>query len=309
MPIAEPTWTNYYNGLKQFNMDKHDAIIDKIFKAQREDGFWEVLLPNHKYYPDYLHYVPNFRATLWTLILLADLGHFSGDPRVKRPLKEILKHFFDKKHGIFCLGKNHFPIPCLNGNMIYIDCYFNGSPGKESRSALEFFRKYQRFDDGSYVDDKNEYCKNTSCYGKHSCYWGITKLMKGISFIPKELRTAETNELLSRCIQFVLLHEVCYSSHNKSTVLTKHIDKLTFPNMYKSDFLELLWLLKRENVTSHKLGSAINLLKLKQLPTGEWNLERKINNIASSIGGVNKPNHYISKRAEEVLKFYDLTLY
>ena len=87
--------------------------------------------------------------------------------------------------------------------------------------------------------------------------------------------------------------------------MIKHLDKLTFPNMYKSDFLEILWILKREKVKSDKLLSAIEILRSKQQPGGHWNLERKIHNMTTSIGEINKPNKFITKRAREVLDFYD----
>ncbi|EAR02967.1 hypothetical protein [Maribacter sp. HTCC2170] len=285
-------------------MDKKKKIIDRIFKAQGKNGFWKTLPQTHKYYPDYTHYVPNFKATLWTLILLADLEHDQNDPRVKKPLKEIQQHFFDTKHGIYTLKKDHFPIPCLNGNMIYLDAYFNDNPSDKSFRALEFFYKYQRFDDGCYIGDKNEFCSNTSCYGKHSCYWGITKLLKGISFIPKQLRTAQTNDLLNRCIQYVLLHKVCYSSRDSSKVMIKGIDRLTFPNMYKSDFLEILWLLKREKVKSHELDAAIVLLRSKKQEDDNWNLEKQMHNMVTSIGAKDRPNAFVTKRGHEVLEYY-----
>lgn len=286
-------------------MDDYQKIINRIFETQDENGFWNILPESDKYYPDYLHYMPKYKATLWTLILLADLGHNRYDSKVKKALKEIQKQFFDTNYGIYALKKSHFPIPCLNGNMIYLDCYFNVSPSNKSLKALEFFYKHQRFDDGSYVGEKNEFCTNTSCYGKHTCYWGITKLLKGISFIPKQTRTVEINDLLDRCIQFVLLHKVCFSSHKESKFMIKHIDKLTFPN-YKSDFLEILWLLKRENVKSDNLRLAIDLLKSKQLSCGNWNLERKVNNMATNVGNINQPNQFVTRRAKEVLDFYNL---
>lgn len=285
-------------------MKNHQKIINKIFDAQGENGFWKMLSESDKYYPDYMHYVPNFKSTLWTLILLADLGCDRKDARVKRPLKEIKKHFYDPEFGIYSLKEDHFPIPCLNGNLIYLDCYFNSSPGSKSLRALKFFYKYQRFDDGCYVGEKNKFCSNTSCYGKHSCYWGVVKLFKGISFIPKKFRTAETNDLLTRCIQFVLLHQVCFSSHKEGKIMIKGMNKLTFPNMYKSDFLEILWLLKREKVKSDKLKPALALLQSKQ-QDGSWNLERKVNNMITSVGAVNRPNDFISERAKEVLAFYN----
>ena len=285
-------------------MDNRQKIMDRIIEAQGDNGFWKILSKTDKYYPDYMHYVPNFKATLWTLILLADLGFDRNDKRFKRPLKEIQNQFFDPTIGIFSLKEDHFPIPCLNGNMIYLDCYFNGKPGKKSLRALKFFYKNQRFDDGSYEAEKSIYCSNTSCYGKHSCYWGIVKLLKGISFIPKPSRTKEIADLLKRCIRFVLLHKVCYSSHNADRIMIQKMDLLTFPNMYKSDFLEILWLLKREGVKSDELKPALELLKSKQQDDGNWLLERKVYNMVTSIGELNKPNQFITDRANEILDYY-----
>lgn len=285
-------------------MNSHQKRINKIFEAQREDGFWKVLPESHRYYPDYLHYVPNFKATLWALILLADLGVDKKDKRIKKPLAAIQKKFFDSDFGIWTLKEDHFPIPCLNGNMIYLDCYFNGKPSIKSKRALAFFSENQRFDDGCYVGEKNEFCANKSCYGKHSCYWGITKLMKGISFVPKSYRTSEINDLLERCIQFILLHKVCFSSRKEGKITIRHIDRLTFPNMYKSDFLEILWLLKREKVKSDDIRPALELLKSKRLSDGNWKLEKKVNNLVTSIGTPDRPNKYITERAKEVLDYY-----
>lgn len=285
-------------------MRSHDQIIKAIFDAQSESGFWKVIPESHHYYPQYLHYVPNFKATLWTLIQLADLEHNPNDDRVQKPLAAIKKQFYDPEYGIYSLKEDHFPIPCLNGNMIYLDCYFNGEPSDKSMAALEFFYQNQRIDDGEYVVPKNEFCKNTSCYGKHTCYWGVEKLLKGISFIPKEKRTPQIKELLAKCIDFVLLHKVCYSSHKEGKIMIKKMDALTFPNMYKADFLEILWLLKREGVQSEQLKPALDLLKSKQQQAGHWNLERKMNNLTTSVGEVGKENRYVTKRAKEVLEYY-----
>ncbi len=285
-------------------MDEYSGIIKKIFDSQGKNECWKLLSKSDKKYPTYLHYVPNFKSTLWTLILLADLCHDKNDIRVKKPLKTIQDHFYDFKTDIYSLKKDHFPIPCLNGNIIYLECYFTDSISERSLKTIDFFSKYQRFDDGEYVAAKSPYCINTSCYGKHSCYWGIVKLLKGLSFVPKESRNSSVNTLLDKCIDFILLHSVCFSSHHKDKIMIKGIDKLTFPNMYKSDFLEILWLLKRENIRSEKLRPAIDLLRSKRVPGGNWNLEKKVNNMIVSIGEINQPNHFVTNRAKEVLDFY-----
>ena len=99
--------------------NKRQHIIKKIFDAQSEEGLWMVIPPSHKYYPDYLHYVPNYRATIWTLLLLAELRCDPADERIKKPLQVVKDHLFDPEHGIYTLKEDHFPIPCLNGNMLF----------------------------------------------------------------------------------------------------------------------------------------------------------------------------------------------
>ena len=88
--------------------------------------------------------------------------------------------------------------------------------------------------------------------------------------------------------------------------MIKDIDKLTFPNMYKSNFLEILWLLRKENIKSEKLSQAIDLLKSKRSSDGSWKLEKKVNNMITSLGENNQSNQFITKRARKVLDFYNL---
>ncbi|WP_299548998.1 hypothetical protein [Seonamhaeicola sp.] len=280
------------------------SIIERIFNNQDENGLWKVISKTHKYYPDYLHYVPNYKASLWTLILLAELECDKNDERIRKPLEIVKTHLFDEEFGIYSLKEDHFPIPCLNGNMLYLDCYFNNGPDEKSNRLLEFFCKNQRFDDGQYKELKNEFCTNTSCYGKHTCYWGIVKLLKGISFISKDKRTDTVEILKEKCINFILKHRICYSSRNPDKIMINKMDLLTFPNFYKGDFLEILWLLKREGINSEKIFPAIELLKSKRSKDGKWMLERTMNNMVASIGKVNQPNPFVTQRANEVLDYY-----
>lgn len=280
-------------------------IIDRIFAARGDDGFWKMIPPSHKYFPDYIHYVPTFKATLWTLILLADLDHQGDDDRVRTPLAALQEKFFDTDVGIYSLGDDHFPIPCLNGNMIYLEAWFTGSLDNRGRRAVEFFAENQRFDDGAYVVEKTSYCRNKSCYGKHTCYWGVVKLLKGLSFVPEASRSPAAQKLIDRCVDFVLLHKVCYSSRRDGRVMIKGLDRLTFPNMYKSDFLEILWLLMREKIRSEALRPALSLLRSKRRPDGTWNLERKIHNMVTTVGEPDRTHPFVTKRAQEVLDFHD----
>jgi len=283
-----------------------DKIVTKIFELQGENGCWNYTSPKSKIYPQYEHYMPKYKTTLWALILLADIKHNENEQRIKKPVKTIFDHFYNKNEKIFCLAYDHFPIPCLNGNMMYIYFYFGNKYDEKIDYIINFFNKYQRFDDGNFSTPKDyPYFSNRSCYGKHTCYWGIVKLLKGLSFIPDKYRTENTDILINKCIDFILLHKVCFSSHNEKRFLHQVIDKLTFPNMYNSDFLEILWLLKREKVKDSNLKKAIELLKSRMQPGMKWKLERPVHNLITSIGAKDKINTYVTERAREVLNYYD----
>lgn len=277
----------------------------KILELQDENGCWNVLKEGDKYFPQYNYYAPNYKSTLWTLILLADIKADPKDKRFLKPLKIITEHFLDKQIGIFSIGKSHFPIPCLNGNMIYLLSYFQSGEEEIINRVVDFFAQYQRFDDGDFVTPSSfPYCSNRSCYGKHTCYWGVVKLLKGLSFIPADKRSENAKDLINKCVDFILLHEVCYSSHNKTNFIHTIIKQLAFPNMYESDFLEILWLLKREQVKSENMQKALNLLESKMDPGSNWKIERKIKDLIIPIGKKNYGNDLVTNRAREVMEFY-----
>jgi hypothetical protein len=75
--------------------------------------------------------------------------------------------------------------------------------------------------------------------------------------------------------------------------------------MYNSDFLEILWLMKREKVKDNNIMNAVNLLKSKMQPGMKWNLEHPVHNLITSVGVKDKENEFITERAKEVLDYYD----
>lgn len=285
--------------------DIEKSITSKIIELQDENGCWNVLREGDKYFPALNYYAPNYKSTLWTLVLLADIQADVANINFLKPFSAISNHFWDKDSGIYSIGKSHFPIPCLNGNMLYLHSYFHFEKENIIDSIIDFFSKYQRFDDGVFkTPSAFPYCSNRSCYGKHTCYWGVIKLLKGLSFIPINKRSENAKNLINKCIDFILLHEVCFSSHNHSNFIHPHIKHLSFPNMYQGDYLEILWLLKREQVRSIQMDRALNLLKSKMKTDLTWDIERPIKNLIFPIGNKNFGNELITKRAREVIDYY-----
>ena len=279
--------------------------IDEILSHQDGQfrwGFDEALARER---PELMYYWPKYSNTLWTLLFLADIGAPVDEARIHRSLELVSQHFHDKTHKIFTLGKSHFPIPCLNGNMLYLHFYFQKPYTEMVDGVIEFFNSYQRFDDGTFKTPKAfPYFSNTSCYGKHTCLWGIVKLLKGLSFIPAVDRTEAARRLAGNCIDFILRHEVCFRSHAQDELIHKVIGRLTFPYLWRGDFLEMLWLLKREGVRDMRMSRALELLRSKQQEDGSWELERPIPDLIVPLNRKNGGNVFVTDRALEVLDFY-----
>ena len=286
-------------------LNLREKTVSDILSKQDGSFRWGYSENQARERPEYLYYSPNFKSTLWTLVFLAELKAPLDLPQISAAIQLIADHFYDPESGIYRLpNMSHFPIPCLNGNMLYLQHYFGMPYPKTLEKIISFFDEFQRFDDGDYKTPKSyPYCANTSCYGAHSCYWGIIKLLKGISCLPKNLRTAKAQNLVENCIEFILQHEVCFSSHKKDRFLRDEISRLTFPNFYKSDFLEILWLLKREEIHDPRLQRALTLLRSKMKEDGTWELEKSSSTIVS-IGQKGNANPFITERANEVLEYY-----
>lgn len=286
-------------------MNLRERTVSDILSRQDRSFRWGYNEKQALERPEYLHYSPNFKSTLWTLVFLADLKAPLGLPQIEASIQLIATHFYEPEHGIYRLpNMSHFPIPCLNGNMLYLHHYFETDNQQTLQKIIPFFAGFQRFDDGDYqTPNSYPYCSNTSCYGAHSCYWGVIKLLKGISFLPKNQRTTEAQNLADNCIEFILQHEACFSSHKKDRFLREDISKLTFPNFYKSDFLEILWLLKREAVHDPRMTRALILLRSKMKGNGTWEPEKSLNTIISFCQK-EKANAFITERAIEVLDYY-----
>jgi hypothetical protein len=280
-------------------------IVEQVLARQDDLFRWGFDEKQARQRPESLYYSPNFKSTLWTLLLLADIKAPVDIPQVMPSMRLIIGRFYDPEHGLFRLpGMCRFPIPCLNGNMIYLSQYFNTSLPETLDKTTGFFAAYQRFDDGGFKTPKSyPYGSNIYCYGKHTCYWGVTKLLKGISFIPKAQRTREVQQLIENCIDFVLHHEVCFSSHYGGRLLHRDIGTLAVPNFYKSDFLEILWLLAREGVHDPGISRALDLLRSKMKDGGFWELEKSMNTVVS-VGQKDGSNALITERAAGVLDYY-----
>ena len=276
-------------------------LIEKVFSRRNPSGLWKA---NAAKSPLDL-YRPKQSGTFWTLLALADLGCDPADPRLERPVRALVRTMFFPETGVFGLFPgtygSHEPSPCINGLIVYMLSRLGKRGRQESASAMARFAQYQRFDDGGFQTPAAYpyYGAKDHCYSRHTCFWGVIDLLRAVSFLPGKMRTPSIEKLKEKCVDFILLHEVCFSSRKKSAFINPRIRKLRFP--ISGDFLQVLWLLKREGVKDRRMRRAIRLLLSRRNRDGTWNLEATVPNGIVTFGKVNAPNPFITEKALYVL--------
>jgi len=94
------------------------GIVPQILSKQKSGGYWGI--------PSDFYVRSKYKGTVWTLILLAELGADGKDERVRKACEFILRNSQHRESGAFSYfgtdekgGRRDAVIPCLTGNMVY----------------------------------------------------------------------------------------------------------------------------------------------------------------------------------------------
>ena len=228
-----------------------------ILEKQKEGTYWD----NPK-----SCLVPKFTAGLWQLLVLADLGVSSKDPRIPKAVEHLLDlHGVDS--GGFSLetkGSKEFePHICATGNVVRALAKMGYAEDDRVLTSLEWLISKQLPDGG------------WNCYapGKHGSFsstiqpvWALSEMMSH-----NARRGWETSAM--KGAEFLLKHRLFKSDRNDSVVLLDYL-RIHYPLHYWYDFLQGLRVLTELGIKNDpRMNDAITLLLEKRLPDGKWNLD------------------------------------
>jgi hypothetical protein len=281
------------------------GVVPEILALQNEDGSWG--LPE-------MFYRNKYAGTVWTLMVLAEMGADKDDPRIKKTCEFILKHAQEPESGGFSCcesvktgaGLPSGVVPCLTGNMVYTLIKLGWLSDERLTKAIDWIVKYQRTDDGvENAPSGAPYEKYAMCWGKHSCHMGVAKALKALAAIPPENRSEAVNNKIDEMAEYFLTHHIYKKSHNLSEISRPGWLKFGFPLMYQTDILELLEMFVFLGIKDERLIDAVEIIKSKQLPDGTWKLENSNNGkMIIRIENKGKPSKWITLKALNVLKEY-----
>jgi hypothetical protein len=260
--------------------------VREILDAQYPEGYW--VKPGRGYSPKY-------RATVWQLMFLADLGAKSNEA-IDRACCFVLEHSLVPEEGLFSATKAGTGIiDCLNGNLLWSLHQLGYGDHPIVRQAFEAL--------AGRIMEEGFRCRANSPNRADEktwlpCAWGAVKALRALALIPLRQRSPLVNQALDRGVDLLLSRDLATADYPSSTGMVSPLwFKLGFPLAYVSDVLEALDVLAQLGHGGHpNLRRAIELVLGKQDSEGRWPLEHTVTKTWTNFGKRNQPSKWVTLR-------------
>ncbi len=289
------------------DLDVHQARADimatgrvpAILAAQAPEGYW---------FKAGSGYSPKYRATVWQIIFLAELGADPTNERVQRGCEYLLEHSLAST-GAFSAYNPPRPsgaLHCLNGNLLYALLILGYAGDPRLKAALNW-QVQSILGEG----ETSYYETGTSAPGfacgvnlGQPCGWGGIKALKALSAIPPDQRTPSMQRAIEAGADFLLSRDPAVADYPYTRRVSPSWFKFGFPLSYWSDVLENTAVLVDLGYGSDpRLANAFHFIQSKQDTQGRWKLENTLNSkMWLDIEERGRPSKWITLRALRVLK-------
>ena len=284
-----------------------DGPISTILAAMDPEGFWVEPGPG---------YLPKYRSTVWSLIMLAQLGAtIDQDARIEKACRYILNHALTDYGQFSASGTPGSTADCLQGNLCaaMLDLRF------EDARLVGAFEWMARSVTGEGVAPMGDTSTPVRYYaGKCSpgfacgsnnklpCAWGAVKVILAFSKLPNEQCTPIIKAAIQQGIDFLLGVDPATAAYPTgfSTKPSGNWWKFGFPVFYVTDILQIAEVLVRLGLGSDaRLANALALIREKQDGKGRWPLEYGYTGKTwVDFGKKKQPNKWVTLRAAWVLQ-------
>lgn len=232
-----------------------------ILALQRPGGYWESREDLYR---------PKYTASIWRLIVLADLGMTAEDPRVRKACELFLKDYARKDGGFDDVESPRSEL-CLTGNLArtFVRCGFADDP--RVRAAFDWLVKFQ-------MEDGGWHCFYRQAFGR-----GTLDAWEGLAayaFLPRDRWTPRLRRSIEAGAEFFLERELLHQGRRYVPWTRTH-----YPVHYYYDFLVGLDILTRLGYGGdRRLRPALRLLEKKRRPDGTWALDKVHPDLGAGAG-------------------------
>jgi hypothetical protein len=265
-------------------------VVRRIFAKQASEGHWgDPTSP----------YLPKYKASYWTVMVLGMLGASREDERVRRAVEHIFA--FQRPEGGFGergtvgatrqyatvvernrrKGKKPPPedafvadvlhqgvLSCLTGNVVTALLRLGYGDDPRLWLAVDWLVSVQNADGGWLCPYWKGHLRDT-----HGCFYGTICPLEAFAEIPEGQRPPAVREAAARAAEFLLMHRLYLADHHDFKVINPWWLTLSFPWFYGYTILRGLWVLSRLGIRDERMNDALAVLRSKQTPEGTWVLE------------------------------------
>jgi hypothetical protein len=284
--------------------------IPAILTRQFPGGHWE----NEKniYYPKYY-------ATVWQIIMLAQLGADSSHPQIRKAGDYILQNAIGKFGGFSVSPNQTGAVHCLQGNIAAALLDFGYRDDPHFLKAMEWMAHSVTGEGFAPAGEKasgDHYIRSSisgpgfpcAANDHKPCAWGAVKVALSLSKVPPEKRTPAEKSAVDRSIEFLLSVDPATADypHPYTIAPSGSWFKFGFPVFYVTDLLQILEALVGLGLSGdERLRNAIALIMQKQDKEGRWRMEYTYNGKTwVEIEEKGKASKWVTFRAVRVIKRY-----
>jgi len=281
--------------------------IATILSEMEESGYWSKSGPG---------YLPKYRSTVWSIIMLAQLGAVAeDDPRLERACAYLLDHALASGGQFSASGAPSGTADCLQGNMCtaLLDL---GYDDPRLEVAFEWMARTLTSEGvapNSERDAPVRYyagkCGPLFACGSNNklpCAWGGVKVMLAFARWPASRRTPLIERAIQQGVDFFFNTDPANADYPSgfSDKPSGNWWKFGFPVFYVTDLLQIVEALVALGYGADpRLSNALEIIRQKQDKHGRWALEYSYTGKTwVDFGPKKQPNKWVTLRALRVLK-------
>jgi len=286
-----------------------EGPIAHILSKMNEEGFWARAGTG---------YGPKYKSTVWSLIMLAQLGaSVKEDKRIRQACKYYLDHALNPGGQISSMTNNapSGTIDCLQGNMLW-SLMDLGYADKRMDKAYEWMARTTTGEEIASSKDKHAEIRyfagkcgpRFACgaNNKLPCAWGGAKVLLALSRLPKDKRTGLIQHAIRTGVDFFFSVDPSTADYPNGWAEKPSGNwwKFGFPVFYVTDILQIAEALTALGYgKDHRLSNTLELIRSKQDENGRWQLEYNYDGKTwLRFGKMKEPNPWVTLRALRVLK-------
>jgi hypothetical protein len=281
--------------------------IAAILAEMDGEGYWSE--PGPGYYPKY-------RSTIWSVILLAQLGaSVKEDQRIKTACAYLAEHALTKGGQFTASGAPSGTADCMQGNLTCallelgyedpcLETAFDWmarsvtgegiAPSEERQAAVRYYAGK---------------CGPTFACGSNNklpCAWGGAKVMLAMGKWPENQRTPIMERAIQEGVDFLFSVDPAEASYpiGYSSKPSQNWWKFGFPVFYVTDLLQIVEALTALGYGNDpRLSRALAIIREKQDENGRWALDYEYSGKTwVDFGAKKQPNKWVTLRALRVIK-------